>query len=259
MWGSVRRRGGLVLGLALMASGCVCGQESPAGTAAAPTEAPKQASKPASNVRRAIEWKRLDYTCEGEAKLTVYLRNEMVKVSFQNKVYLMKQVISGSGTRYSDGKVVWWSKGEGGFLQEDAPDGDGKMIVKDCELNQSMNAGAASHSVKGTVSYLVRMALPSEAVIQVRLQDVSLSDAPATTIAEEKITLGQRQVPVPFELKYDPAKIDPKHTYSVNAWILVDGQLRFINDQSYRVLTQGNPSHIEVVVKPVITPVNSHP
>ena len=35
----------------------------------------------------------------------------------------MKQTMSADGNRYSDGKVVWWGKGNGGFLQEDTPDG----------------------------------------------------------------------------------------------------------------------------------------
>jgi Uncharacterized protein conserved in bacteria len=34
-------------------------------------------------------------------------------------------------------------------------------------------------------------------------------------ITQEEIALGERQVPVPFELKFDPGKIDPKHMYSV--------------------------------------------
>jgi putative lipoprotein len=205
-----------------------------------------------------VEWKSFEYTCEAGAKLTVHLRNQTAKVVFKDEVYLTKQVISGSGTRYSDGKVVWWSKGEGGFLQEDSPDGDGKMMVKGCQLNKPMNGEAASGSVTGTVSYLVCMALPPEALIEVQLQDASLADAPAKTIAQEKITLGEHQVPIPFELKFDPAKIDLRHAYSVSARILVDGEVRFIADRSYRVLTQGNPTHVEMILKgvPPVSPRN---
>jgi uncharacterized lipoprotein YbaY len=205
-------------------------------------------------MKRAIEWKQFEYTCEGGAKLQVNLHNETAKVMYKDKVYLMKQTRSADGGRYSDGKVVWWSKGNGGFLQEDAPDGNGEMIVKGCELDKPMNAGAIPGTVSGTVSYLSRMALPASAIIEVKLQDVSLADAPAKVIAKEEIPLGERQVPVPFELKFDPGKIDPKHTYSVSASILVDGQLRFISDKAYPVLTRGNPTHVDVIVKPVTRP-----
>jgi len=200
------------------------------------------------NGRQAVEWKQFDYTCEGGRKLTVHLRNDTVKVLFNNRLYRMRQVIAASGTRYSDGRVIWWSKGESGFLQQDSPDGNGAMIVKDCQLNKPFEAPEA---VTGTVSYLMRSALPPNAVIWVQLEDVSRADTPATIVAEDRIIVGQHQVPVSFELKFDPAKIDPQHAYAIDARILVDDQLRCVNDRTYRVLTQGNPSHVEMILKPV--------
>jgi putative lipoprotein len=217
-----------------------------AGLLAEGATAQGQADK---NVVPAMKWKRFDYTCGGGAKLTVYLHDQTVKVNFQDKQYLMTQTRSADGARYSDGKVLWWGKGNGGFLQEDVPDGEGKMILKDCQLDKPLNAQAGT--VTGTVTYLQRMALPPGAVIEVKLQDMSLADAPAKVIAEQKITPGQKQVPVAFELKFDPAKIAAKNRYSVSARILVDGQLRFISDPSYPVVTGGNPSHVEMILKPV--------
>jgi putative lipoprotein len=214
-----------------------------------PPTAPAPAAPASPAVKRAIEWKQFHYTCEGGAKLRVYLHNESVKVVSQENVYLMRQTPSASGTRYSDGKVVWWSKGDGGFLQADTPDGDGEMIVKGCELDKPLNPEAIPDSVTGTVGYLVRMPLPPNAVIEVSLEDVSRVDAPATVVAEDKIVLGDRQVPVAFELKFDPAKINSRHTYTVSARILVDHKLRFINDKAYPVLTRGNPTQIEMILK----------
>jgi uncharacterized lipoprotein YbaY/membrane-bound inhibitor of C-type lysozyme len=217
--------------------------------------APAASSKQAPAYKTAIKWKRFDYTCEGGQKLVVFLHDQTVKVRYKDSNYLMRQVPSADGGRYSDGKVVWWGVGNGGFLQEDSPDGNGTMIVKDCKLDKPMNGEAAqtsgAGSVMGTVTYLQRMALPPTAVIQVQLLDVSLADAPSKVIAEDKITLGDRQVPVPFELKFDPAAIDPKHAYSVSAKIMVDGELRFISDQSHLVLTRSNPNKVEIVVKQV--------
>jgi uncharacterized lipoprotein YbaY/membrane-bound inhibitor of C-type lysozyme len=219
------------------------------------SSAPPPSSKQAPPYKTAIKWKRFDYTCEGGQKLVVFLHDQTVKLRFKDSSYLMRQVPSADGGRYSDGKVVWWGVGNGGFLQEDSPDGNGTMIVKDCKLDKSMNGEAtqssSAGSVTGTVTYLQRMALPPSAVIQVQLLDVSLADAPSQVIAEDKISLGDRQVPVPFELKFDPAAIDPKHAYSVSAKIMVDGELRFISDQSHPVLTRGNPNMVEIVVKQV--------
>jgi uncharacterized lipoprotein YbaY/membrane-bound inhibitor of C-type lysozyme len=215
--------------------------------AAAPPASPAIPAAPA--MKRAVEWKQFEYTCEGHAKLKVYLHDQTVKVVFNQKVYLMRQTGSADGGRYSDGKVVWWSKGNGGFLQVDAPDGDGDMIVKGCELEKPLRSEGLPNTVSGTVSYMVRMALPADAVIEVKLQDVSRADAPAMVIAEEKITLGDRQAPVPFELKFDPAKIDPGHTYAVSARILIHGHLEFVSDKSYAVLTRGNPAHVALQLK----------
>ena len=94
--------------------------------------------------------------------------------------------------------------------------------------------------------------MPPNAVIEVKLQDVSKADAPATVIAEQKISAEGKQVPIPFELKFDPAKIDPKGRYTVSARITVNGQLRFVSDQAHPVLAHGNAaSGVEIVVKPV--------
>jgi uncharacterized lipoprotein YbaY len=104
----------------------------------------------------------------------------------------------------------------------------------------------------GTVTYLQRIALPPGEVIDVQLQDVSLQDTPATVLAEKRYFAKGRQVPFPFKLTYDPAGIDPGHTYYVAARITVDGKLRWINTQSYPVLTRGNPlTDVEIVVESV--------
>ena len=223
----------------------------PPATPGAPATPSPPAAPAAPAVKRAIEWKQFEYRCEGGAKLRVYLHNETAKVVYKDKVYLMRQTRSADGGRYSDERVVWWSKGNGGFLQEDTPDGNGEMIVKGCELDKPMDAEAKPDTVSGMVSYLSRIALPASAIIEVKLQDVSLADAPAKVIAKEEIALGERQVPVPFELKFDPEKIDAKHMYAVSASILVNGELRFVSDEAYPVLTRGNAAHVEVIVKPV--------
>ena len=101
---------------------------------------PAATSGPTNNVRPAMKWKRFDYTCESGAKITVYLRNTTAKVRTHDQIYMMRQTASADGNRYSDGKVLWWGKGDTGFLQEDTPDGDGKMLVKGCVLDKPANS-----------------------------------------------------------------------------------------------------------------------
>lgn len=231
-----------------LAAACWFAADIAAQDTTAPATPPAQ-GQPHNNVKKAMRWKTFHYTCEGGATITVSLADTLAKVFYDNHQYLMKQTPSADGNRYADGKLVWWGKGDGGFLQEDTPDWNGKMVVKDCKMDKTAEQPAAE--VTGTVTYLQRMALPPNAQIEVRLEDVSRADAPAKLIAQQTITLGDRQVPVPFALKYDPAKIDPKHSYGVRAKIVVDDQMRFASDQAYPVLTNGHPPNVEVLVKAV--------
>jgi uncharacterized lipoprotein YbaY/heat shock protein HslJ len=105
--------------------------------------------------------------------------------------------------------------------------------------------------VTGTVTYLERIALPPEAIIKVQLLDVSRADAPAIVLDTVTIEAGGRQVPFAFTLTYDPAQIDPRFTYAVQARITVNGELRFISMERFAVITQGNPTTVEVIVRPV--------
>ncbi len=93
---------------------------------------------------------------------------------------------------------------------------------------------AGEITVSGEVFYRERIALPPNAVLTVQLSDVSLADAPASTIAEQKIDPAG-QVPIKFEIKFDPAVTQPKASYALQARITVDDQLWFINDQRYAV------------------------
>jgi membrane-bound inhibitor of C-type lysozyme len=101
---------------------------------------PAAAPGPTNNVRPAIKWKRSDYNCEGGAKITVYLHDTVAKVRTQDHIYMMHQAASADGNRYSDGKILWRSKGDTGFLQEDTPEGDGKMVVNGCVLEKPVDA-----------------------------------------------------------------------------------------------------------------------
>jgi len=101
--------------------------------------------------------------------------------------------------------------------------------------------------VTGTVTYRERIALPPGAVVEVQLLDVSLMDVTATLIAEQTIT-PQHQIPIAFELSYDPAEIDERMSYAVRATIRIGERAMFITNRSYPVLTRGNPNHVELVL-----------
>ncbi|MDQ3687265.1 MAG: YbaY family lipoprotein [Acidobacteriota bacterium] len=106
-------------------------------------------------------------------------------------------------------------------------------------------------SVTGTVTYRQRVALTPGAVVEVKLLDVSRADAPSVTIAEQIIKPAGRQVPIEFELRYDPRRIEQNRRYAVRARILEGVKLQFTSTQVYPVITGGNPNTVEVIVSPV--------
>jgi uncharacterized lipoprotein YbaY len=101
----------------------------------------------------------------------------------------------------------------------------------------------------GVVVYRERMALPKEAVITVRLLDVSKMDAPAAVLANQVIT-PESQVPIPFTLEYEAAEIDARMTYAVDAEIRVGDRLLFRSTERYPVLTREAPKDdVEITVQ----------
>jgi putative lipoprotein len=115
--------------------------------------------------------------------------------------------------------------------------------------------GSSKESVTGSVTYLQRIALPPDAVVTVRIEDVSKADAPAKVIGEQVIQTDGAQVPIPFAVSYDPAEIEDNHSYNLRVRIEdATGKLLFINDTSIPVITHGNPTQdIEVIVVPAVS------
>ena len=95
-------------------------------------------------------------------------------------------------------------------------------------------------TVSGKIAYRERIALPPSAQIEVRLDDVSLADAPARNIARQAFGADGQQVPIAFLLRFDRSQIDPKHSYAVSARITGDdGKLMFITDTRNSVAFEG--------------------
>ncbi len=103
--------------------------------------------------------------------------------------------------------------------------------------------------ITGTVAYRERMALPPDAVVEVRLYDVSRQDAEAPLLAETIVRPEGRQVPLPFELRYDPARITPRGTYAVRATIRSGDRKMFTTDAVHRVITDGNPTRVDLLLR----------
>jgi uncharacterized lipoprotein YbaY len=106
-------------------------------------------------------------------------------------------------------------------------------------------------AVVGTIVAQGEATLPENSIVQVTLSDVSLADAPAVVIGEQNIN-NPSDFPIPFQVTYDPDVIDQRFTYAIGVRITDDSDtLLYINTSAYNVITQGNPSVVEVIVESV--------
>jgi putative lipoprotein len=120
-------------------------------------------------------------------------------------------------------------------------------------FGQTSSSSAASQ-ITGTITYRARIALSPDASIDVRLEDVSIADAPAKVVAENTFASLGQQVPIPFQLPYDASAIQPSHRYSLRVQIKLGENLLFTTTRAYPVLTNGAPSKVNVVVDPAGAP-----
>jgi putative lipoprotein len=96
-------------------------------------------------------------------------------------------------------------------------------------------------AVSGTLSYRERVALPATAIVTVQVAQVFADRAPQV-IAEQRFTTNGAQPPFRYSLPYDPARVDPNSTYTVQANITVGGQTYFRTNTLYPAITRGNPT-----------------
>ncbi len=116
---------------------------------------------------------------------------------------------------------------------------------------RAATGGGPPATVTGTVTWRQALPIPPDAVLTVRLVDTSRADAPAEVLGERTFS-ALSSTPIRFELPYDPARIDPRLRYQVSARIEARGALRFISTTAHPVLTRGAPSHVDIVVEPVL-------
>lgn len=103
--------------------------------------------------------------------------------------------------------------------------------------------------VNVTATYRERILLPPGHVLKVRVEDVSLADAPAEVLAEHSEPLNGRAPPYQATLGFPSSQIDPRHTYAVRAEIRdPSGALRFTTDTRHAILTNGAPATADIVL-----------
>ena len=96
-------------------------------------------------------------------------------------------------------------------------------------------------TLTGEITFAGDPAIPPGAIVEAQLRDVSLQDVASTLIASQTIRSPDR-FPVAFAIRYDPEEIDERRTYGMQVSVTVGGELVYVNDAAFDVLTGGYPS-----------------
>lgn len=110
-------------------------------------------------------------------------------------------------------------------------------------------APADMTQVQVNATYRERIMLTPGHVLTVKVEDVSLADAPARVLAEVRQTLDGKAPPYAVALSVPADQIDPRHEYAARAEIRdTSGALRFTTDTRHSVLTRGAPNAVDIVM-----------
>jgi membrane-bound inhibitor of C-type lysozyme len=85
-------------------------------------------------------WRRLTYTCDGDAKVVVNLHAKQARVVFKGHTYNLQQADESDGEKYTDGAVVWRNKDEVGTLKRSSKSGGNKSLAAGCHLQSAGTA-----------------------------------------------------------------------------------------------------------------------
>ncbi len=109
----------------------------------------------------------------------------------------------------------------------------------------------ASDAVRAIVTYRERIALPADAIVELQLSDVTGPGEPRPVVAHVIIPTDGRQVPIPAELRYDRGNVLPDREYALRATILSGERTMFTTSMPYPVITNGNPTLVEMTLERV--------
>lgn len=181
------------------------------------------------------------YRCADDARVRASFAGGQATLGALGRTWQLKQSPAASGARYEMDGVVLLSKGEEFSVEQ-----NGKQVLRGCRP-MAQNPPSSKESVRGSAAYLARMALPPDAVLQVKVQDISRADAPAPVLGEVEIPISA--TPAQFEVRYDGTKIDPRGRYSVSARIRAGQRLLFLTDTVVPVIN-GFPNQVALILKP---------
>lgn len=108
--------------------------------------------------------------------------------------------------------------------------------------------GIRNNTIRGTVSYLQRIALPANSDVKVWLVDSA--NPTGSAVAETKFSTANKQVPFQFELRYEQRDLDRQKNYELRAEIRSNGMVRFrtANGMPVNLRSNQNLDAVELIL-----------
>ena len=131
------------------------------------------------------------------------------------------------------------------------------VMVAAFAVTACSNNNDSATSIQGSVSYLMRMALPPNAKLIVSLDDITLNNGSAISIDQQTFETEDKSIPLDFVFEV-PAKIDQDKIYALSASIQTEnGEVILATKDIYPVLTDANKTNavqLQLFSYPAVTP-----
>jgi putative lipoprotein len=198
------------------------------------------------------------YTCDNGSRLEISLltasdERPFAILTFAGQSMTLPQVPAAVGSLYRQDGVRLQLRDEQAQFE------DGQGDTRRCLLGDSgPSAPVASSSpavpssfidVTGSVSYRLRRPLPTDAVLVVRVRDLSRDTS--RVLAELRIALAGQTLPIPFATSIDRDLIGKKSQISISARIEGAGRVLFVSDRAYPALAGGEARHQKISLRQV--------
>lgn len=142
------------------------------------------------------------------------------------------------------------------FEQRADSQGRVMLLVQDNRNKQLVNLPIQLESrlakVTGTIAYRNRIFLPQDAIAMVELREGNTGVSTGITLGAQRID-EIRQIPIPFEIEYDPLDINPRRTYVIQATITAGGRPLYTTVDQYAVITNGKGQQVAISVERAAT------
>lgn len=201
---------------------------------------------------------RIAYICDNGSRIDISFLADIsgrpqATLHFADEAMILQQVPAASGALYRNGDIRLHTRGDDAIFE------DGKNNLRRCSRGsiapvsppiapQPAPQPAASSfiDIAGSVSYRNRIALPPDAILNIRVQ------AGQRTLADLRYELNGAQPPFPFSATVDRDLIGKRASATVTARIEAGGRVLFRSEKPVAAIRRGQPVPADILLKPAI-------